>query len=148
MHQSILDPTYLVEKLARKVQNLTANSETEKSGQEPGIIYIASPLNIAEYFYNHTTNKILNNYKVFTTIDIQRFLETYRKDCWVIDIYFGDILSTLEKEMMVLSKIFFRSRPSNWSFNQQGHRMPNYPYEEIQNDRVIFDVFDARRRRR
>lgn len=145
---SLKNGTYFIEKLAKKVQNLTATEATTENeiSQEPGIIYIASPINIAENFHNQT--KIIQNYKILTTIDIQNFLQTYRKDCWVVDIYFGDVLSTLEKEMMVLSKIFFRSRPSNWSFNEQGHRMAMYPYEEIQNDRVMFDVFDARRRRR
>ena len=65
----------------------------------------------------------------------------------MVDFYFGDILSTLEKEMMLLSRVFYRARPSNWSFNVQGHRFSEREFEEIRHDRVIFDVLERKRRR-
>ena len=53
--------------------------------------------------------------------------------------YFGDILSTFEKEILIYAKLFLRSRPSNWSFNVQGHRFARY--EELPYDRYVFDIF-------
>ena len=66
-------------------------------------------------------------------------------ECAIIDKIFGDILSTLEKEIMVRSLVFFRVRPSNWSFNVQGQRFAIYGNENIMHDRVIFDIFTDKR---
>ena len=76
-----------------------------------------------------------------------KFLETKKSqtNCWALHEHFGDILSTLEKEILIRARIFLRTRPSNWSFNVQGHRIAERGFEKVENDRVIFDVFQRKR---
>ena len=92
------------------------------------------------------TFKSYKNYRIITTADTQQYLKNkeIETNCWAHRHYFGDILSTLEKQLMVQAKIFIRTRPSNWSFNVQGHRNSE-GYQKVANDRVIYEIFDRRR---
>ena len=74
-------------------------------------------------------------------------MERYKEKCELVKNLFGDIVSTFEKEVLVQALSFYRTRPSNWSFNVQGHRFARYTSEELKYDRVIFDVFSGRQRR-
>lgn len=141
IQKSLTNSTYFLENLMAKIEKLKGNSTENQNTdeQKPQIIYIASPDGISKYF-PHKGYKF-KNYKIYTTKDMHKFLNKFMNSCWVVKKYFGDILSTLEKELMILAEIFFRSRPSNWSFNEQGHRASQYEYDRIKNDRVIFDVF-------
>ena len=40
---------------------------------------------------------------------------------------------------ILYSKAFFRARPSNWSFNVQGHRTAHY--QKLEDDRYMYDLF-------
>lgn len=129
LQKSLKNTTFFLENL---VQNLQERNLTQHK-----IIYIASPINIARSFIvNLPANRTFQNYKIVTTVQTSTFLRKFRDDCWMIDTYFGDILSTLEKELMVMSKIFYRSRPSNWSFNQEGYRIASRTYEEVSQDQA------------
>lgn len=133
IQKTLKNSTYFLDKLCKKLdqiikitkdqdklpemdRNQTLYSETAKNLNK--IVYIASPTNIADIFPHDGEH--FAGYKIYNTLDMQKFLESFRKDCWVIDNYFGDVLSTLEKEMMVMANIFFRARPSNWSFKVWG----------------------------
>lgn len=134
IQQSLKNSSYFLEKLTATIGILTILDPNP-----PGVIYIASPINIAEIFPKNGTEFL--NFKIFSTLDVLNFLKFYQDECWILQNYLGDVLSTLEKEILIKSKIFFRARPSNWSFNVQGHRFANYNFSEIKQDRVIFDVF-------
>ena len=54
----------------------------------------------------------------------------------------------LEKEILVQSLAFYRARPSNWSFNIQGHRFAEWGPRNLTHDRVVYDVFLNRHKRR
>lgn len=137
LRRTLHDTKYLLDHLVKKMDQHPWNH----SGKINKVIYIASPRNVAGSFPVHN-GQTYGGYQIFNTLDITEFLDSYREDCWVYEHYYGDILSTLEKEMMVISKIFYRSRPSNWSFNEQGHRFAEEPAEEIAEDRVVFDIFN------
>ena len=78
---------------------------------------------------------------MFTSLDTEQFLRENSQDCDVIQRFFGDVLSTLEKDILSWGKVFFRTRPSNWSFNLQGRRMARYEWELIKEDRPIYGLF-------
>ena len=99
-------------------------------------VFITSPISIAENLRSNST--FLTDYKVFTSLDTEEFLKKEAEDCEVIRRWFGDILSTLEKDILSWSRVFFRTRPSNWSFNLQGRRMARYKWEFIKEDRPIY----------
>ena len=104
---------------------LSAHVEHKISKNFDKIIFITSPPSVATRFSTLSKNVNLNGYKVFTTLDTTQFLEKYRHECELVDKFFGDILPTLEKEILRWSKAFYRSRPSNWSFNIQAQRWAN-----------------------
>ena len=107
-------------------------------------VYLASPRNIAKRFDKLDDYTIGNQtFKIFTNQDTWSFLKEKSEDCPILEQYFGEILSTFEKEILVRSRIFYRARPSNWSFNVQGHRFARYEYEYIRYDNVIFSVFES-----
>ena len=114
-------------------ENFRNRSETTLT--PPTKIFIASPQNVASRF-----SKIKNfgKYQIFTGEDTFEFLNQYTDKCQVIADYFGDILSTLEKEISSRAISFYRSRPSNWSFNVQARRFAEDVDLEL--DRVVFDV--------
>ena len=138
---SLRDPSYFIERL---MKFLDRSSQEGARINKNTTIYIASPTNLAERFEkaadkHRDSNK--DSHRLLTSIEVKAFLQSYRKSCWVVDTYFGDVLSTLEKEIIVMSRIFYRARPSNWSFNVQGHRMARYEYDYVKYDRVLFDIF-------
>ena len=143
LYRSLNDPRYLVENLIdyleKDVYPKMEKSETSPKSSLPKTLFITSPKNIADKLAT-IENHSYKGYTVFTTADSEKFLDFYRK-CQSIDDLFGDILSTLEKEILLRSLVFFRARPSNWSFNIQGHRFAKYLWEEIKYDRVVFDIF-------
>ena len=102
-------------------------------------IFVTSPISIAENLRSNDT--YLSEYKVFTSLDTEEFLRNSSEDCDVIQRFFGDVLSTLEKDILSWGKVFFRTRPSNWSFNLQGRRMARYKWELIKEDRPIYGLF-------
>merc|ERR1712110_1320234 len=100
-------------------------------------VLITSPFNIADEF--HKVGRDFKGYKFFTTHDTMDFLTRHRQDCEAIDNWFGEVLSELEKELLIYAKAFFRARPSNWSFNVQGHRTAKF--DTLDHDRYIYDLF-------
>ena len=159
LRKSLQNSTYFLEKMVGHFRTtfadeldhddpdfLSTGGTPKKLIETTKIIYIASPLNIAEIF--HAQGRIYHDqksnqkYKIFNTLDMIQFLDDkIRPHCWALDTYYGDVLSTIEKEMLLISKIFYRARPSNWSFNVQGHRNSEYSKKELRLDRVIFDIF-------
>ena len=146
--KSLLDFSYFFN---RTVSFFNKNSEFD----DIQTIFIASPPSVVKHISKvlkkNSTSKIegqifgqnfYQNYRIFTTADTQRYLKNkeIETNCWAFRDYFGDVLSTLEKELMVQAQIFIRTRPSNWSFNVQGHRNSE-GYQKVVNDRVIYDVF-------
>jgi len=129
-----------VEYFLEKVVSFPRSKSNNRTG--PQTIYISSPPNISKIF---SKIKFYKNFKSFTTNDSKKFLknvyEDQRHNCSIIKEYFGDILSTFEKEIMIRSSVFYRSRPSNWSFNVQGHRFAEYEHSELVDDEVILHVF-------
>lgn len=105
------------------------------------VIYIAAPRNIK---FEYSNGAMYRSFKIFTNDDLQTFLTAFIDNCWVYREYFGDILSTVDKELMINSRIFLRSRPSNWSFNSQGRRYTYHKHKFMQHDRVVFDLFNRR----
>ena len=104
--------------------------------------FITSPASIIEPLELENETNNYKGFRVFTSHDTNKFLRKHiATDCPMIEEWYGDIVSTLEKEILSWSRIFFRTRPSNWSFNVQGRRMTRYPWESIQDDRPIFSVF-------
>lgn len=131
IRESIVNPESFLDLLTRHIKQ-------SGLGQENKIIYIASPSNIAKNFQKF---KNYSGFEIFTSEHVNQFLTPLRKQCATLDRYYGEILSLVEKELMVISRHFYRCRPSNWSFNQLGYRAALMPYEKIRDDKVIFDVF-------
>ena len=142
--KTLLKPEYFLNKLIPHFE--------KHLGNETNIIFISSPQNVAEIFNKIGRNFIYQNrtFKIFTGIDTFQYLKSqaYSKStsCELLKEYLGDVLSTFEKELMVLSKSFYRARPSNWSFNVQGQRFGLY--KDLSHDRVIYDVFLNRDRKK
>jgi len=114
-----------------------ANRELVGIGRK---VFIASPYNIAEGFASAAgRNHFVKGYEFYTTKDSTAFLEAKRSGCEVIDTWFGEVMSEFEKEILIYAKAYFRSRPSNWSFNVQGHRTAHY--ETLEDDRYTYDLF-------
>ena len=63
-------------------------------------IFITSPISIAEHLRSNAT--YLPGYKVFTSLDTESFLKQEAEDCGIIRRFFGDVLSTLEKDIQTL----------------------------------------------
>ena len=128
IHRSLSRPRYLIRLLSKYLNKYYPK-------HHPTTVFIASPADIAVHLSNSSAEmsreKSYEDLKVFTTLDTDRFLKGYAESCEVIREFYGDILSTLEKEIMSFSRIFFRTRPSNWSFNVQGSRMARYRALEI-----------------
>ena len=135
LYRSMKDFTYFFDHL---INYLEKNSKIKT-------ILITSPINIArdisKISQDQNNKGFYKQYKIITTIDTDQYLTRFRSNCQVIDDYYGDVLSTLEKEIVLKSAIFIRSRPSNWSLNVQGHRFAVYDYEVIAKDSVIFEIF-------
>ena len=144
LQKSMKDFTYFFDKLS---SYLSENGlEDRKSKTKSTTVFITSPPNIAEKIkkVSENFNGNYKNFKIFTTLDTQNFVSKYKNNCAPIKNFLGEILSTLEKEILIYSKIYLRARPSNWSFNVHGHRFSRYDYESIKNDAVIFDVFNKK----
>ena len=68
------------------------------------------------------------------------------QDCDVLKRFYGEILPMVEMEILEKSFAFYRSRPSNWSFNIQAARFANAEINKdgsanLPFDRVILDIF-------
>jgi len=113
--------------------------------RNPTTVFISSPKGIAQQLGEEVSEqgrrRDYKGYRVFTSLDTDKYLREHAEKCKIIDDFYGDVLSTLEKEILSWSRIFFRSRPSNWSFNIQGRRMSRYSWLKIKDDRTIFDIF-------
>lgn len=109
-----------------------------KSHKHVSTIIISSPFNMAAKF-DQARSKF--GYRIFTTKDSRDFLWEYRDNCEVVRDLFGEVLSTFEKEIMLRATVFYRSRPSNWSFNVQGMRWSSKKFGEIALDKTVFDLF-------
>lgn len=131
---TLRDPNYFLDLLLPHVR------ENFKNKPIPKTVYISAPYNTAKIFGEI---KEFKGVKIVSTAGAFDFLEKFR-DCEIIDRLFGDILSTFDKEIGVQSLSFYRSRPSNWSFNIQGQRFSKYSNEDLEHDRVVFDVFSGR----
>ena len=140
LQKSLKNSTYFYEKLYDFL-NLTRREHANDDSpfRIPHFVYIASPINISKKFKSKAEK--YKKLSIFTTLDLINFLEPFSNNCQILKNYFGDILSTIEKEIMILSKLFLRSRPSSWSFNVQGHRNFKLGPELVKYDRVVFDVF-------
>lgn len=126
---ALMYPKYMYDRLVKY--------HDEKMEVKVSSVFIASPANIAAKFAD--LGREYKGLKFFTGKDSFAFLEKKRKSCMVIDQWFGEVLSEFEKEIMVLAKVYFRARPSNWSFNVQGHRFAKY--ENLEHDRWMYDIF-------
>ena len=75
-------------------------------------------------------------------MDVGHFLNQLKNQtkCWVLEEYLGEVNSELEKELLSRALAFYRSRPSNWSYNVQASRFGRF--ENLPYDRAIFDIFD------
>ena len=140
LYKTIHDPEYFLDLLIPHVEE---NLSTNNSNTKIKTIFIASPVSTSQLFQQKSSYK---NYKIFTTSDTHKFLKNilHKQNCTLLIDMFGDILSTFEKEILLRSLAFYRTRPSNWSFNVQGHRWANYKADDLVHDRVIFDVFTER----
>ena len=127
---ALKNPRWFLDKTLKYVEQ--HHTDTDKK------IIITSPLNIADLFYNHTKLGHFKNYSIITSKNTKEFLES-KRGCEPVDLWFGEILSILEKEILVHSGAFLRARPSNWSFNIQGQRMARF--ESLPHDRYMFDIF-------
>ena len=157
IYKSMEDPIYFLEML---IEHIESDKYLNLPENENGYtLVIASPVSVAKKFENtlqkgYYTSKTSNKtYKIFTGHDTKKFLTYYlqkKHNCKTLQNYFGEILSTFEKELMVNSKSFYRTRPSNWSFNVQGQRFAfsDDVGSDLVYDRVIYDVFLKRARRR
>jgi len=126
------EPLYLLDRLTAYAKvNLPKGNN---------LIFLTSPYNIAEKLSEilKSRNGTHNGYQFITTIDTANFLGGYR-NCDVIDSWFGEVLSQMEKELMIYSETFLRARPSNWSFNVQAHRFASG--KSLKYDRVMTDIF-------
>jgi len=126
---ALLYPKYMFDRLVKYHE--------EKITTKVKSIFIASPANIATKFA--VIGREYKGLLFFTGKDTFSFLEKKRENCKVIDQWFGEVLSELEKQIMVLSKVYFRARPSNWSFNVQGQRFARY--DNLEQDRWMYDIF-------
>ena len=140
--KTLKDPRYFLDLLIPHLERNFHNS-TQHSGQK--VIFITSPMNIAKNFQK--IGRDYKGYKLYNSLDTERFLNSF-KMCKYIDQTFGDTISTLEKEILVQSLAFYRARPSNWSFNIQGHRYAELGPGNLTHDRVVYDVFLNRHRKR
>lgn len=134
IHHSLQNFTYFYEKLGANLASKMAGFETEKEIQ----VFIASPVSVSKII---SAGKTGSNFKIWTTQDSLKFLKKYLKSCWVYQDYLGEILSLFEKEVISKSQIFYRARPSNWSFNVEAQRFSNKKFENLKDDSVIFDIF-------
>ena len=144
-YETIENPIYFLDKLISHSTNNQVFDDPKNN-----YIFISSPQSVAKQFqslnssyYHKQTNQTFN---IISSMDSHHFLLNYAKDnnCDIIIDYFGDILSTFEKEILIYSMSFYRARPSNWSFNVQGQRFAREM--DLSMDRVIFDVFLERDR--
>lgn len=144
LQQTLKNPVYFLDLLLphieKNFENYTGNANDFKT------IFITSPADVAKEFKN-IGSRIYKGYKIFTTNDSEEFMRKYSENCELLKVLFGDVVSTFEKEVIVQSLSFYRTRPSNWSFNVQGHRFARYTSEELRYDRVIYDVFSGRQKR-
>ena len=134
------NPVNFLEKLIKNVETHwpgITSTEQDQNLVQNRTIFIASPTSVAQKFSK--IGKIFKNFKIITGLDTFKFLKAKSESCEMIDQYFGDILSTFEKEILIHVKSFYRSRPSNWSFNVQAGRFASGI--DLSHDRVIFDVF-------
>ena len=93
LQKALKDPDYLLDSLITSVKrNLVSNGKPLSVRN----LFITSPWNIAEKLQNYTNYK---GYKIISTVHTRQFLERYRDSCEIIGDIFGDILSTLEKEI-------------------------------------------------
>ena len=127
---------YLLDQLINHVEK--QKFELENSKNDIKTIFITSPVEVAEMIGK--VGRVYRGYTVFTTKDTHKFLGEYRKTCDTIGQLYGDILSTLEKEILVHSYCYYRMRPSNWSFNVQAHRWAKN-VTGLKYDSVIYDIF-------
>ena len=119
------DPSLFLEKLLDR-----------KNFQKIQKIFIFSPQNTAKLFANSASNLT----KISTSQETFNFLKQKSKNCQILKHYFGDVLSTFEKEIALQSKCFYRARPSNWSFNVQGQRWASG--KDLGCDGVIYDIIN------
>ena len=138
--KTLNSPEYFFKKL---INHIDRNLNESSSLTQRDVIFISSPQNIAKIFANTSSKNlgVIQGHKIFTSLDTLNFFKKEAQNCKIFRNYFGDILSTLEKEIMVLSKSYYRARPSNWSFNVQGHRFSLYSAEDLRHDRCVLDVF-------
>lgn len=134
IQKCISEPEFLVKQVIKHVQNHIRNGISSHDN----VIFLSAPRSILSSFKNFTE---INGFRVVTSLDTQQFLKK-RKSCKIIRDYFGDICSTFDKEIQFKSTMFYRSRPSNWSFNVQAQRWANSDYKSIENDGTVFDVFE------
>ena len=132
IHKCMHNPDYLLEQLIQHIEK-----QFEKDKIVVKTIFITSPIEVADMLAK--VGRTFRGYTIFTTIDTHDFLSRYR-DCETVDQLYGDILSTLEKEILVQSFAYYRTRPSNWSFNVQAHRWAKQ-VPGLKFDSVIYDIF-------
>lgn len=132
IHECMNNPDYLLEKLIQHIEK-----QFEKDKIVIKTIFITSPIEVADMLAK--IGRVFRVYTIFTTNDTHKFLSRYR-DCETVDQLYGDILSTLEKEILVQSFAYYRTRPSNWSFNVQAHRWAKQA-AGLEFDSVIYDIF-------
>ena len=58
-----------------------------------------------------------------------------------INLIFEFGISLVSIVLLVRSFAFYRARPSNWSFNVQGHRWAERKSKDLIYDRVVYDIF-------
>ena len=164
-----LEPMHLFDLLIDHIEDNLKTSEIVLKPEEK-VIFIATPdggrkfENLAvkfqdslrKYRTNNTTLPsslpIYRGWKIITTRQTTRFVSDKFKNqkskyyCETFDTFFGEFIPIIEMEILKRSFGFYRSRPSNWSFNIQAQRFANAEVNEdgtavLPLDRVVLDIF-------
>lgn len=147
----ILNPEYFLEKLVDYLDRQFNKHDIKLENHEK-VIFLASPKNMISKFdqvlEKFTKNGKYKSWKIVTSTKSTEFLQTLKNksNCDILKRFYGDILPMVEMQILEKSFAFYRSRPSNWSFNVQAARFANAVLKkdgsvELPLDRVVLDIF-------
>ena len=123
------------------------------------MIFLATPMNFADKFESAMRKIIIQsekatyrNWYIVTAKQATYFLnDNFRENesphfCQTMSRFFGEIVPQVEMEILRRSLAFYRSRPSNWSFNVQAQRFADADLNEngtakLPLDRAVVDCF-------
>ena len=154
----IQEPGYFFEQLLGYLEKQYA----EIGIPVPKLVFIASPNNMAQKFerflkQNGTASTtspglIYKNIEFITSRISTEFIRRNFRDhssehyCEIAERFYGEILPMVEMTILEKAFAFYRSRPSNWSFNIQARRFAHADVDEdgrpeLLHDRCILDMF-------